>query len=273
MREAESPCPNRTSSPRCRPNAGFWAVAAVHGESERLRRLHAALRDRLIVGDSLVYLGNFLGWGDSVFDTVQELLLFRRAFMARRGAEHDAIVFLRGRQEEMWHRLLQIQFAVSPAEVLKWMRDQGIGTTIEAYGGTVAAGLEAAARGAVALTDWTTRLRRNMRRADGHNALMSDLRRAAFNAENSVLFVSAGIDVSRPLSEQLDTFWWGQTPFDSIVEPFAGFRRIVRGLDPRRRGMRADTVAVTLDQGCGFGGPLVAACFDPEGEVVDSLEA
>ena len=250
-----------------------WAVAAVHGEAERLRRLHAALRDRLIVGDSLVYLGNFLGWGDKVFDTLQELLLFRRAFMARRGAENDTIVFLRGRQEEMWHRLLQIQFAVGPAEVLRWMKEQGIEATLDAYGGSVADGLDAAVRGAVALTEWTTRLRRNMRAADGHNALMSALRRAAYNAENTLLFVSAGIDVSRPLSEQLDTFWWGRTPFDSIVEPFAGFRRIVRGFDPGRRGTRFGDAAITLDNGCGFGGPLTAACFDPTGEIVDTLEA
>ena len=249
-----------------------WTVAAIHGDAERLRRLHAELAARLEIGDSLVYLGNFLGWGESVYETVQELLLFRRAFMARRGAEHDAIVFLRGRQEEMWHRLLQIQFAVDPAEVLRWMGDQGIEATLAGYGGSVVEGLEAAGRGVVALTEWTGRLRKAMRAADGHNALMGALRRAAYSAEGTVLFVSAGIDISRPLSEQLDTFWWGQTPFDSIVEPYAGFRRVVRGLDPRRRGVRIGDIAVTLDNGCGFGGALVSACFDPEGALIDTLE-
>lgn len=250
-----------------------WAVGAVHGEADRLRRLHADLAERLAVGDSLVYLGNYLGWGEAVLETVQELLLFRRAFMARRGCEHDAIVFVRGRQEEMWHRLLQIQFAIGPAEVLRWMGEQGIEATLTAYGGTLADGLDAAARGAVALTEWTGRLRRRMRAADGHVALMSALRHAVLSAEGSILFVSAGIDVARPLSEQTDAFWWGQTPFDSIVEPYAGFRRIVRGFDPRRRGVRIGDITATLDSGCGFGGTLSAACFDPSGEIVDRLEA
>ena len=37
------------------------------------------------------------------------------------------IVYLRGQQEEMWHRMLQIQFAPNPKEVLPWMLQQGVG--------------------------------------------------------------------------------------------------------------------------------------------------
>lgn len=250
-----------------------WVVASAHGEAGRVRSLHAALGERFRVGDSLVYLGNLIGYGPQVFETVQEILLFRRALLARPGAECADIVFLRGSQEEMWHRLLQIQFAVNPSQVLKWMLDHGVESTIKAYGSTAADGLYAASKGAVALTEWTSRLRAAMRAADGHNALMSALRRAAYTEDQTLLFVNAGIDVSRPLSEQFDSFWWGATPFDAVTASFNGFGRVVRGFDSRHRGVVEREWTVSIDGGCGFGGPLYAVCFDAGGRPGEALQA
>ncbi len=110
-----------------------WAVAAIHGEADRLRALHRHLAGRIQVGENLIYLGNFLGRGNAVAETIEELLLFRRALLARPGAEFDDIVYLRGSQEEMWHKLLQIQFAPNPGEVLEWMLEQGLAPTLAAY--------------------------------------------------------------------------------------------------------------------------------------------
>jgi len=250
-----------------------WVVASVHGEADRVGALHAILKDRFQTGDSLIYLGNLLGYGRRVFETIQEILLFRRALLARPGADCADIIFLRGSQEEMWHRLLQIQFAINPSEVLKWMLDHGIESTIAAYGSTAAEGLYAASKGAVALTEWTSRLRASMRIADGHNALMSALRRAAYTEGQTLLFVNAGIDVSRPLSQQFDSFWWGATPFDSIDASFNGFQRVVRGFDSRHRGVVEREWTVSVDGGCGFGGPLHAVCFDADGRPIETLEA
>ena len=87
------------------------------------------------------------------------------------------------------------------------------------------------------------------------------------------MFVSAGIDVSRPLSEQRDSFWWGGAGFDDIREPYGTFKRVVRGFDPRHPGVRLDAATATVDGGCGFDGPLMAACFDPEGQLLETLEA
>ncbi|MBL6928658.1 MAG: hypothetical protein ISR44_05750 [Rhodospirillales bacterium] len=251
----------------------IWAVASIHGEVERVRALHSAMGPRLQPGDILVYLGNLMGRGAGVFDTMQEILLFRRAFLARPGADCADIVYLRGSQEEMWHRLLQIQFAINPSEVLNWMFDHGVAATIEAYGSSAREGLDAAKKGAMALSEWTSAMRSSMRASDGHNALVSALRRAAFVEDNSFLFVNAGIDISRPLSEQFDSFWWGATPFDAIRKPFCGFSRVVRGFDTRHRGLVSGKATASVDAGCGFGGPLLAACFTPQGETVDTVEA
>ena len=256
-----------------RPGGRHWAVAAIHGEAARLGALHGRLGERIRDGDSLVYLGNFLGRGEAVAETVEELLRFRCAFLARPAVFRDDIAYLRGSQEEMWHKLLQIQFAPNPGEVLTWMMGQGVGATLAAYGGSPEKGFEATKRGAVALTDWTGKLRRAMHARDGHNALMSALRRAAYTEDDTLLFVHAGIEVSRPLSEQTDSFWWGSKDFDDISAPYGGFKRVVRGFDPRHRGVVVRDVTTSIDGGCGFGGSLLAVCFDTGGDIVDMIEA
>jgi serine/threonine protein phosphatase 1 len=251
-----------------------WAVASVHGEAERLAELHARLAERIAPEDNLVYLGNFLGRGDNVAGTVEELLVFRRSLMAEQiSGDAGDIVYLRGSQEEMWHKLLQVQFAPDPRQVLEWMLSQGVGTTLEAYGGRVAEGRKAAALGAVALSQWTNRLRATVRATDGHDRLISVLRRAAFTGDGTLLFVNAGIDPNRPLSEQTDSFWWGGGKFEAIGAPYGGFNCVVRGFDHRHRGVIVKEHVASIDGGCGFGGPLVAACFDAAGRLIDTIEA
>ena len=250
----------------------IWAVAAIHGELERLRALHARLRDDLKPGDQIVYLGNYMGRGAYVRETVDEMLLFRRDFLAQPGVEIDDVVFLRGAQEEMWQKLLQLQFAPNPPDVLKWMLDQGIGTTIAAYGGNLDEGFTAAREGAVALTRWTTQLRQNIRAYDGHSTLMSSLRHAAHTDDHSLLFVHAGLDPSRPLSAQMDAFWWGNSGFDLLETAYGGFKMVIRGADRRNGGVKMGKFSATLDGGCGFDGPLVAACFGSDGNVLKMLE-
>jgi serine/threonine protein phosphatase 1 len=251
-----------------------WAIASIYGEVDQLIAVHDRLAARIEIEDNLVYLGNFLGRGRNVAATVQELLLFRRALMARHPyGDGGAIVHLRGSQEEMWHKLLQVQFAPNPREVLDWMLAHGVDATIVAYGGGVDDGRTAAKRGAVALSRWTNALRAAMQSCDGHQQLMSTLKRAAYTEDGALLFVSAGVDPSRPLDGQRDSFWWGSREFEASDHPYAGFRRVVRGAAPGRFGIEAKTAKVSIDGGCGAGGSLIAACFDAAGNLVDVIEA
>ncbi len=252
----------------------IWAVGAVHGEAARLARLHDRLRTEMVPGDRLVYLGGYLGYGTEVAATVEELLLFRRAFIAQPGVEPEDVVFLRGAQEEMWQKLLQLQFAAQPAEVLRWMLERGIGPTIAAYGGTAAEGLAAAEDGVLALTRWTGVLRQAMRAIDGHTALMSALRHAALSADGRLLFVHAGLDPACPLAAQRDHFWWGSPAFDALAAPYQGHELVVRGFSPRGPATLSLTRPVTtLDAGSGRGGSLIAACFAADGRALRVLEA
>lgn len=250
-----------------------WAIASIHGESGRLIALHDKLTRHIQATDRVVYLGNYLGVGPDVRGTVGEMVEFRRWLLARPGAFAADVAFLRGAQEEMWSKLLQLQFAPNPGEVLRWLIDHGVSATIEAYGGDPAHGLAAAREGAVALTRWTGALRSAMAAQPGHQPFTSALRRAAFTDDRRLLFVHAGIDVGRPLAAQSDSFWWAAASFARIDAPYDGFRRVIRGFDPARGGLTESPHTLSIDAGCGFGGPLLAVCLDGDGAVVDSVES
>ena len=249
-----------------------WAVAAIHGEAERLNKLHDMLGERLRDGDRLVYLGNYMGHGAAVGETIDALLGFRRQFLAAPGVFACDIAYLRGQQEEMWHKLLQIQLAVGPAEVLSWMLEQGLETTLAAYGGDAETALRRARSGALELARWTNELRQRMAERGGHVELMSSLRRAAFTDDGSLLFVHAGIDRKRPLDAQGDAFWWNIDDFTNLDAPFSGYRKIVRGFEPDHSGIQIGDFSATIDAGCGFGGPLASVCFDADGKEIERLE-
>jgi serine/threonine protein phosphatase 1 len=250
-----------------------WAVAAIHGEADRLDRLQIALARRLEPGDRLVYLGNFLGHGAEIRDSLDLMLDFRRWLLARPGSFSYDIAYLRGAQEEMWQKLLQIQFAPNPREVLAWMLDQGVGATLAAYGGNVRQAEMAAREGTLAMTRWTGALRSAMQANPGHFQLMAALRRAAYTDDLRLLFVAEGLDPERPLSEQSDSFWWGGTGFARLDRPYGSFARVVRGHDRSRGGPAKGPFSATIDAGCGFGGPLMAVCFLPSGDADDVIEA
>ena len=254
----------------------IWAVAAVHGNRERLMTLHDHLATRFNVRDRLVYMGNYLGVG--AFDNhavLEELLAFRSALLAKPGMEISDIVHLRGPAEEAWQRLLRLQFAPSPSMALEKYLEAGAEAYLRLYGVSMNDTKSMARAGSVAITRWTNQLRALQRSTLGHEALVCSLRRAAVtaqkdNGQGRVLFVPAGYDMARPLEDQGDHLWFGNSSFFTQPES-ARFARIVRGFDACRGGVNTDGVAVTLDGGCGRGGPLVCGCFDETGALLEII--
>ena len=247
-------------------------MASVHAEVQRLERLHRALAPRLAAGDRIIYLGNMIGRGRAVNETLAALMRFRTALLAGQHSFSCDIAYLRGSQEEMWQKLLQIQFATDPAGTLEWMLDQGIGPTLEAYGSSLEDARRNASGGAVGLTRWTKGLREAMQAQAGHTQFFAALRRAAFTDDGKLLFVNTGLDPSRPLEAQRDSFWWSSAGFDRVSEPYGTYRLIVRGYDPGHPGLKVTNHTATIDAGCGYGGPLLAACVASTGEIIETLE-
>ena len=130
--------------------------------------------------------------------------------------------------------------------------------------------------GATALSRWTDSLRAAMHAVAGHRQFMNALRRAAFTEDPDggarLLLVNAGLDFSRPLEAQSDSFWWATKDFDQLSEPYGDYNKVVRGYNPRHGGVLTGDYAMTLDGGSGFDGPLIAACLSPAGEVLDMIE-
>jgi hypothetical protein len=251
----------------------IWAIASINGGAQRLVRLHDTISNRFQEGDRVVYLGNYVGHGDAVVATMDELLNFRRRVLGRQHGFVCDVAFLRGAQEEMWQKLLQLQFAPNPREVLQWMVSAGMEATVRAYGGDLRQGFAAARDGPLTITRWTGALRSVMNATPGHTALFSALRHAAFTEEQGVLFVHAAIDPSRPLAAQGDAFWWGRDDILGLNGSFEGFQRIVRGIDREKRSFIEREFAVSLNGGIGPSGPLTAACFSARGEVLELIEA
>jgi serine/threonine protein phosphatase 1 len=258
---------------RLRPGRRIWAVASIHGESERLGRLHDRIAERFRDGDRIVYLGNYLGRGSAVAATIDELLDFRRRVLARPQSFACDAVFLRGAQEEMWQKLLQLQFAPNPGDVLAWMVGEGVEATVTAYGGELQHGFAASRDGPRTITRWTSAMRNAMNAAPGHRMLLGNLRHAALSQDGRLLFVHAGVDASRPLGAQGDAFWWGGRDILDLPAPFDGFGRVIRGFDRQMRGLVEGRFAASLDAGAGRGGSLLAAAFGPDGAVLEQLEA
>ncbi|HZT51401.1 MAG TPA: hypothetical protein VFA22_05685 [Stellaceae bacterium] len=251
----------------------IWAVGCIHGEAERLAALHARIADRFAPGDRLVYLGDYLGYGPESAAAIDAVLAFRRLILAHRNMFLGDVVLLRGSQEEMWQKLLELQFAPNPREVLAWMLEHGVEATLRSYGIDPGPGRAACRDGVLSITRWTGTVRAALAARPGHRPLLTTLRRAAFTDDGGALFVNAGVDPKKPLELQRDVFWWGHGDILALDEPYGGFRRVVCGYHRRHAGLVETPHVVALDAGCGHGGPLLAACFAPDGSVIARLEA
>ena len=256
----------------------IFAVAAIHGESQQLKELHKQIAGIFKPGDKLIYLGNYTGYGKEAIETINELIRFRRKILALPFMKNDDIIYLRGGQEEMWQKLLQIQFAPNPKEVLNWMLQNGIEATLNAYNVTANNALMATKEGVMGLTRFTNKLRLIVKQMNGHQQLYHHLKRAAFTSateedKHALLFVNAGIDINRPLATQGDSFWWATSGFAKINKPYEGFTKIIRGFDPSHSGIQESENTLTIDSGCGFNGQLTCVILNSAGKIAKILNA
>ena len=265
--------PDKSAFAIIRNASRIWAIGSIHGEATKLQRLHDRIGPRLKPNDRLIYLGNYLGYGPDIVGTVDEILDFRRRFLAQPPyTDSEDFILLRGSQEEMWQRVLQLQFAVNPVSIMDWMAERGLAATLAAYAGESSIDILGSRTGPLTVAQWTGSVRDALHAAPGHVAFMSALKRAAFTADKNLLFVNAGFDINRPVEEQSDVFWWAGKSFRNIDKSYEEFLKIVRGFDPDNNGFLETEYTLTLDGGCGFEGSLISVCLSTRGEVLDRIE-
>lgn len=257
-----------------RPNT-VWSISAIHGEVDALISLHDALYDKIQPGDKLIYLGNYIGYGTNAVACIDEILTFRRLLLAKPSMMAKDIIYLRGGQEEMWQKILELQFAPCPSNVLLWMLGNGLSSTLQAYGLCPHDGIEACASGVMGITKWTNKIREAIRKHPGHETFGTQLLRAAHTDKSStypMLFVHAGLESNKALNDQGDSLWWDSGSFAKIDQAYKPFEKVVRGYDPSHSGVHLNCITATIDGGCGFGGNLVAAGFQGDGSLTEIIE-
>ncbi len=253
----------------------IWSISAIHGNLEKLITLHDQIFPHIKPGDRVIYTGNYIGYGAQSAETIDEILAFRRALLASPGFIPSDLIYLRGAQEEMWQKLLQLQFAPYPLDALLWMLGNGLSETLKSYDLCQHDGVTACKQGMVGISDWTRKIRETVQSRAGHHIFSTHLVRAAFTlpeeTKHPILFVHAGLDMEKPLDNQGDSFWWSSHKFDQIAQPYQPFQKVVRGYDPEHKGTHFNCVKATIDGGCGFGGDLVCAIFEPNGTLSDTV--
>ena len=98
---------------------------------------------------------------------------------------------------------------------------------------------------------------------------MTSLKRLAYNDEKNLLFVSAGLARNKSLEEQGDVLWWGGG-FANLDQPYNDLSRLVRGYDPKRKGLASGKIGVTLDGG---EDQVFAALFNKEGILLETIQS
>lgn len=257
----------------------IWTISSIYGDFARLYSIHNTIIDNLCAGDRVIYFGNYAGKLKDInrhcpIMTINQILQFRKAILSVAGVKPSDIVFLRGVQEELWQKLLQLQFAHNPSEIFEWIIANGAEQTLLGYGGSVEDGRRAIREGTLGISRWTNYLRKNIRMCKGHTEFYSSIKRAAFTQNDiAMLFVHSGIDISKPLISQGDNFWWKSQNFNNIDRPYGKFHYIIRGCDPKAGGIHINGVTMCLDSNTADmqEPPITTSLLDANGEILDII--
>jgi len=207
----------------------IWAIGSLHSSLDSFRSIKKYILSNFELGDKLIFLGNLIGFRDKSKEIIDEVLQLRFNLMAKYQLKHSDIVFLRGAQEEMFSKLLQLHTAPNPIEILEWIFSHGVDQTIISYNFDPSEFRKIVTQGTIQINKLTTKLNNQISFNAGHKEFFSNLKHAAYTDTMDVLFVNRGVDISRPLSAQNDCFWWGYQNFSQINKPYFSFKRIVRG--------------------------------------------
>ncbi len=95
----------------------IWAIGSIHSNLKSFSAIKKYILNHFKNSDKLIFLGNVIGLGDDSKETLSSVIDLRFHLMSKFKLEPESIVFLRGAQEEMFSKLLQLQLAPNPTEI------------------------------------------------------------------------------------------------------------------------------------------------------------
>tara|TARA_A100001011_G_C14319689_1_gene849895 strand:- start:1631 stop:2443 length:813 start_codon:yes stop_codon:yes gene_type:complete len=254
----------------------IWAVGSIHSNIESFNSIKKFILNNFKDNDKLIFLGNVIGFGNNSKETLSSVLDLRFNLMSKFKLNPNEIVFLRGAQEEMFSKLLQLQIAPNPSEIVDWMFEHGVDKTLNSYGISKEETINTSSSGTVLISKWTSKLNQILQQNPGHKEFFLNLKHAAYPSSKKILFVNRGVDVSRPLSAQNDCFWWGYQNFSKINKPYNSFARIVRGYQSNQNNeleLSKNKVICTLFRQPLSKGIIFAGIFKENGEILELFES
>jgi hypothetical protein len=254
----------------------IWAVGSLHSSIESFQSIKKYILSNFKNGDKLIFLGNLIGYNNSSKEIITDVLDLRFNLMANLNLDHEDVVFLRGAQEEMFSKLLQLQIAPNPREIIDWIFSHGVDQTLVSYNFEPDQFRNVAAQGTIQINKLTTKLNKKISETPGHKEFFSNLKHAAYSNSMKVLFVNRGVDLSRPLSAQNDCFWWGYQNFSMINKPYNTFTRIVRGYQSNEHNIlehSKNRILCTLFKQPLENKKILAGIFAENGEIIELFES
>ncbi len=253
----------------------IWAIGSIHSNLNSFNSIKKFIINNFNYDDKLIFLGNVIGLGDFSKETLDSVIDLRFNLMAKFKLKPESIVFLRGAQEEMFTKLLQLQLAPNPIEIIEWMFDHGVNKTLNSYGYSEIEAKNIATSGTINISKWTATLNKTLQLSPGHTQYFLNLKHAAYSQTKKILFVNRGVDITRPLSAQNDCFWWGFQNFSKIQEPYKSFLRIVRGYESEHLNqieISSENVVCTLFKQPLTNSRVMCGIFGENGEIFDLIE-
>jgi len=253
----------------------IWAIGSIHSNLKSFTSVKEFILKNFDYSDKLIFLGNVLGLGNNSKETISSVIDLRFNLMSKFKLKPESIVFLRGAQEEMFSKLLQLQLAPNPTEIIEWMFDHGVNETIKSYGFSEGEVKSIASSGTINISKWTASLNRTLHNNLGHTQYFLNLKHAAYSHTKKILFVNRGVDITRPLSAQSDCFWWGFQNFSSIDRPYKTFLRIVRGYESEhlnQQEISKNNIICTLFKQPLSNKSVLCGIFAENGEILDLFE-
>ncbi|PPR47983.1 MAG: hypothetical protein CFH19_00072 [Alphaproteobacteria bacterium MarineAlpha5_Bin9] len=253
----------------------IWAVGSIHSNFKSFESVKKYILENFSTNDKIIFLGNVIGVGESTKETLSSVIDLRFQLMAKFSLLPEDVVFLRGAQEEMFLKLLQLHTAPNPIEILRWMYDHGVDKTIDSYGFDSKELISVSSQGTISINKWISNLKNIVDKNVGHREYFSNLSHAAFPKSKLILFVNRGVDITRPLSAQSDCFWWGYYNFSKLDRPYRTFKKIIRGYESsllKDNNLENKTV-FSLYKGPLDRKKIIAASFSESGKLIDIIES